>query len=66
VIYVFTLPKSVLAVDAGGVYVVSNGASIGSPALVRKYGKDGDELWTRRFEMWNSAPAVASDGSTFT
>jgi hypothetical protein len=54
----------VLAVDAGGVYVVSNGASIGSPALVRKYGKDGDELWTRRFEMWNSAPAVASDGST--
>ena len=52
--------NSVLAVDAGGVYVGSNG----SPAFVRKYTKDGAELWTRQFEMWNSSPAVASDGST--
>jgi uncharacterized repeat protein (TIGR01451 family) len=52
--------NSVLAVDAGGVYVASNG----SPAFVRKYDKDGGELWTRLFEMWNSSPAVASDGST--
>ena len=32
--------------------------------FVRKYGKDGNELWTRQFEMFNPSLAVVSDGST--